>query len=101
MIIVTGIAEVASEDIATIKAAASIMAKASRAETGCVEYAFYEDIEQAGQFRIYEEWESVEALRTHFTLPHMAEFQAVLGSINVLKLDINQFERGRDIKVNG
>lgn len=101
MIIVTGIAEIAAKDIETIKHAASIMAQASRAEEGCLEYAIYEDIEQAGRFRIYEEWESADALRNHFNLPHMQTFNAALASVSVMRLEIHQFERGNDIQVNG
>ncbi|MDJ0614177.1 MAG: putative quinol monooxygenase [Rhizobiaceae bacterium] len=100
MIVVTGIAEIAVDDVETIKAAARIMAKSSRAEAGCIAYAFYEDIEHSGRFRIYEEWESADALRAHFQEPHMEAFNAALGSVTVLKLEISQFERGDDIKIN-
>lgn len=100
MIVVTGIAEIAEDSIETIKQAAGIMAKASRAESGCREYAFYEDIETPGRFRIYEEWESADALRAHFNEPHMAVFQQALAKATVLGLNVSQFERGADIKVN-
>jgi len=100
MIIVTGIAEIAPESIEAIKDAARVMASASRAEAGCHEYAFYEDIENPGTFRVYEEWESPEALRAHFAEPHMARFQKTLEAATILKLDISQFERGADVKVN-
>ncbi|MEM7216402.1 MAG: putative quinol monooxygenase [Pseudomonadota bacterium] len=99
MIIVTGIAEIAPGSIDVIKAAAQQMAVSSRAEQGCRKYAFYEDIEQPGRFRIYEEWETPEALRAHFTMPHMQAFNAALGQVEILKLEIEQFLRGETIKV--
>ena len=100
MIIVTGIAEIAPESVDGIKQAASVMAEASRKEPGCEAYAFYEDIEQAGRFRIFEKWQTADALRSHFSTPHMKEFNANLGKARVLKLEIEQFERGVDVTVN-
>lgn len=100
MIIVTGVAEVSPDSVDVIRDAARIMAVKSREESGCHAYAFYEDIEQPGRFRIYEEWETADALRAHFATPHMAEFNKALGSVSLLKLEIEQFERGPDIKVN-
>ncbi len=99
MIVVTGIAEIAPEDVSQIKSAAKIMASASRSEEGCRNYAFYEDIEQEGRFRIYEEWETAEALREHFTTQHMQDFNQILSETKVLKLEVDQFLRGDDIKV--
>jgi len=99
MLIVTGIAEVAASEVDRLKAEAIKMAMASRAEAGCHEYAFFQDLENANQFRIYEEWESADALRAHFATPYMAEFQAVLKTVEGLKIDISQSMRGEDIKV--
>ena len=101
MIVVTGIAEVSAGSLERVREAARVMAKASRAEPGCRAYAFYEDIEQPGRFRIYEEWESADALRAHFGTSHMAAFRAVLGASDIATLNIDQFERGPDIKVGG
>ncbi len=101
MIIVTGIAVVAAKDIDTVKDAARIMAQASHAEAGCNAYAFYEDIEKSGRFRIYEQWESADALRAHFATQHMATFSETLRKADVLSLEVEQFQRGDDIQVNG
>lgn len=99
MIVVTGIATVAPESAEALKAAARKMAAASREEAGCHAYAFYEDLEVAGRFRVYEEWESAEALREHFATPHMKSFNAAIREARDLHIDISQFERGPDIKV--
>ena len=99
MIAVTGIARVSPKDAETVKEAARVMAKTSRTEAGCIAYAFYEDIEQAGRFRFYEEWESADALRAHFATNHMADFNAVIRRSEILELKVDQFERGQDITV--
>jgi len=99
MLIVTGIAEIASSEIERVKVEAAKMAKASRAEAGCHAYAFFQDIENPNQFRIYEEWENAEALRGHFATPHMAEFNSFLKTVDGLSINISQFMRGEDVKV--
>ena len=100
MIIVTGIAEIAEGDVEAIKPAARDMAVKSRAEDGCLAYAFYEDLEQAGRFRIFEKWESVDALRAHFATAHMQAFNKALSAVRVLKIEVEQFEQGRTVSVN-
>lgn len=44
---------------------------ASRAEEGCIEYAFGLDVAERGLVRVYEEWKSAEVLAEHFASAHM------------------------------
>jgi quinol monooxygenase YgiN len=53
----------------------------SRSEPGCVGYRFGVDIEDAQQIHLFEEWESQEALNTHFTTPHFAAFAAIVADV--------------------
>ena len=94
MLIVTGTVEVAETGVASMKAAATVMGQASRAEDGCHAYAFWQDLEQPNLFRVYEEWESVDALKAHAATDHMAEFRKSLGEIGVLSRNIVSFEPG-------
>jgi quinol monooxygenase YgiN len=48
---------------------------ASRAEPGCVAYAYSEDVLDPGLFRVTEQWDSREALDRHFASPHMATWR--------------------------
>ena len=54
------------------------LARASRAEDGCLSYRLYEDTEAENEFVFVEEWESQEALQRHFGTPHIAEFMAAI-----------------------
>ena len=74
MIIVSGVFEVEGADRDAAIAAAVRMATETRKEEGCQSYAFYGDFEDADRIRVFEEWESGEALERHFKTPHMAEF---------------------------
>ena len=39
--------------------------RASRAESGCIEYVFSADSSDPGRVRVFERWESKDALRAH------------------------------------
>jgi quinol monooxygenase YgiN len=54
------------------------VARASRAEEGCLSYRVYEDTEIENEFVFVEEWESQEALERHFSTPHIAEFMRAI-----------------------
>jgi quinol monooxygenase YgiN len=62
-----------------------LMAKvmiATRAEAGCIEYNYAEDVLDPGLIRVSEVWESRAQLGAHLKTPHMAvwgEERAALG----------------------
>lgn len=56
--------------------------EATRAEDGCVEYNYAEDLLEPGLIRVSEVWESRAQLAAHLKTPHMAvwaEERAALG----------------------
>ena len=56
--------------------------EATRAEAGCIEYNFAEDVLDTGLIRVSEVWESREHLNAHARSAHMAvwaEERATLG----------------------
>ena len=65
---------------------------ATRREAGCISYTFSADLAEPGLFRIFEEWESPEALGAHFRTPHMAKFQAAVAGLGVKELKIQRYE---------
>jgi len=78
MIVVVGRVKTDTEKREALIQIAQKVAAASRAEAGCISYRIYEDTESAHEFVFVEEWESEEALQTHFRTGHIAEF---MGSI--------------------
>ena len=91
MVVVSGIVEVGASSVEAAITAAAEMAQATRNETGCISYAFYQDIEAPTRFRVFEEWESEEALQAHFQTAHMATFQGSLGRLEILARDIKLY----------
>lgn len=81
MIIISGVVQIKPEMRETAVSTALTVSDASEAEAGCITYRFYSDLRDPNTFFLYEEWESEEALAAHFTMPHMATFQAQLPSL--------------------
>jgi quinol monooxygenase YgiN len=92
MIVVSGVFEVEASDRAAASAAVLRMAAATRQEAGCQSYAFYADLEDANRIRVFEEWESGEALERHFRTAHMAEFRAALAQIRIKRGGVFRYE---------
>lgn len=71
--------------VENLAVARPLMAKvvlATRAEAGCIDYSYSEDVLDPGLIRVSELWESREALAVHFKSEHMAvwaEERAGLG----------------------
>ena len=73
-------------------AAAREMMSETRKEPGCISYTFSADLEEPGRFRIFEEWESEEALAAHFQAPHMARLQQEMSGLGVREMKVQRYE---------
>jgi len=92
MIIVSGVFEIDAADRERALEAGRVMARASRAESGCRAYAFYADIEEPARVRVFEEWDDLAALEEHFRTPHMATFRQTLGELRILSRNVHRYE---------
>jgi quinol monooxygenase YgiN len=72
-------------------AAVEVMA-ATQAETGCISYCFSSDLSEPGLIHVFEEWESQDALDTHFKTPHMAKFQQAMAGFGVKAVKLQRYE---------
>lgn len=81
MIIVSGEIPVRADRIAEAKELARWVMAETAKEKGCITYRFYSDLENPELFRVFEEWESDEALAGHFKAPHMQEFKDKVGAL--------------------
>ena len=92
MLVIAGEIEIdPAQHDAAIAAATRVMEATSK-EAGCRAYVFSADLSARGRFRIFEEWESPEALAAHFRAPHMAEFQKAMGGLGVRRMDLARYE---------
>jgi quinol monooxygenase YgiN len=96
LIIVTGHLRVAPDQIEGLRAAARKTLEATRREKGCILYAYAEDVIDPGLIRIVERWEDWPSLDAHGTAPHMDEWRAVLGGVEILDREVIAHEAGEE-----
>jgi quinol monooxygenase YgiN len=91
MIVVSGVITVDPAQHDRTVALGRDVAAASRQEPGCREYGFWADPDEPGRFRVFEEWDSQEALEEHFATPHFAAFGAGLGDVGVRDMVVHRY----------
>jgi len=94
MIIVAGEFQFDPKDIGSARAAMIDMAAETAKEDGCIHYRFYQDIEHADHFHVYEEWKSDAHLAAHAASAHMQVFRAALARINLISRKVKKMEAG-------
>ena len=78
MIVIAGRARLHEPEMHDALRAGSEMAAASRDEPGCIDYRFAVDIDDPLVVRVFEQWESADALAAHFATPHFQAFSEVI-----------------------
>ena len=71
---------------------AAEMMRETRKEAGNIDYAFSFDMGDETTIRVFEQWESQEALDLHFASPHMEQFRKTLGELGITGMDMQRFE---------
>ena len=94
MIVVMGTVRLPPEKLAEAKPAMRAMVDASRAEAGCLHYAYAEDVFEPGLIHVSEQWRDLPALKQHFQTPHMMTWRAAFPTLGVTERNLHQFEGG-------
>ena len=92
MLIVSGTVSVAPAHHDQMVELIAPLVEATRAEEGNLSYGFYADPAAPGAFRVYEEWESPEAMGEHMGTDHMATFLVGMGGLDVTGTELYQHE---------
>lgn len=92
MIIVTGTAKLTDDGWAIALPAMKEMLSKTREEPGCLSYDYARDLEDPSIFRAIEKFKDKEALKAHFTAPHMADFRAALAQAKPEDLVISVYD---------
>jgi quinol monooxygenase YgiN len=82
-VLIAGTMRVAPENLPGLKPHMQKMLAASRAEDGCLEYSYGEDVAEPGLIRVFEAWRDQAAIEAHFKAPHMAEWRAAGARLGV------------------
>lgn len=67
---------------------------ATRREAGCRTYTFARDVLEPDAIRIFEIWESREALDAHGAAPHVQAWREALQEIGVVARELQTWETG-------
>ncbi len=81
MLLIEGWLRLAQGEFDKVQEQASAMVAATRAEEGCLHYAFARDIDEPDLIRVSERWRDQEALAAHSASAHMAEFNKAMASV--------------------
>lgn len=92
MLIVSGTVSVDPADHDRMVELVRPLVAATRAEEGNLSYGFYPDPDQPGSFRVYEEWDSADAMGAHMASEHMATFMSGMGELSVTGTSLVQHE---------
>ena len=90
MLLIVGTIRLPAANVADARPAMQAMVAASRAEDGCIEYSYAEDVLDPGLIHVKELWSDRAALDRHFASSHIAQWRAawpVLG-IGDRRLDL-------------
>lgn len=92
MIVVIGSFRIPPSMVDVVIPAMEEMIIASRAEEGCIEYAYAMDVLDKGLVRVSEKWRDRAALEAHFRTAHIAEWRAQVSALAVSERDLTAHE---------
>ncbi len=92
MIIVMGTFRIPAEHIARALPLAAKVIAATRAEDGCLAYAYAQDIGDPGLIHVSEQWRDRPALDAHFKAEHMATWVRERAEFGLFDRNIRIFE---------
>ncbi|MBY8974737.1 antibiotic biosynthesis monooxygenase [Rhodobacteraceae bacterium NNCM2] len=90
-VIVAGFTTYEAGEVDRLKSEMEAVIEATRAEPGCRLYTFSRQVDAPDTIRIFEIWESEEALRAHFKTPHMAIWMGVLETARITDREVKVF----------
>jgi quinol monooxygenase YgiN len=94
VIVLMGSFRCPADKLDALRGPMAAVVSASRAEDGCLEYAYSEDLLDRGLVRISEVWRDQVALDRHFTQPHMDAWRAARALLGLAGRQLTLFEAG-------
>jgi len=94
MLLVIGTIRVLAGTIDDARPAMAQMVAASRAEDGCLDYGYAQDVLDPGLIHIRELWRDQAALDAHFAMPHLADWRATWTDLGITDRNLRCYEVG-------
>lgn len=99
MILVMGTFRLPAENFAAAQPMMEKVIAATRAEDGCLLYAYSRDMIDPGLVRVSEKWRDRAALDAHLQAPHMKVWGQERASLGLSERDIKVFESDEGVAV--
>ncbi len=96
VIVITGHIRVAPDQMDALRPAMRAVLEATRKESGCLLYAYGEDVLEPGLIRIVERWESWPTLEAHGRSAHMQPWRDALKVAGVIERSVMAHEAGEE-----
>jgi quinol monooxygenase YgiN len=90
MIVIEGTVRI--RDLGLARQAMAAMIAASRAETGCIDYAYAIDLLDPHLVRVSERWSSRDALKAHQASDHIKAWRGAWPEIGVSERSLRMYE---------
>lgn len=94
MLLIVGTVRLPAHTMAAGRSVMRRMAEASRAEPGCLEYSYAEDVFDPGLIHVKEMWEDQAALDRHFAAAHLAEWRAAWPGLGIGERNLRVYQVG-------
>ena len=82
-VVLAGTVRFAPEMLPEARSRMQEMMRLSRAEDGCIEYVYSDDLAEPGLVHVFEIWRDEDALRAHHDAPHFLEWRATRDDIGM------------------
>jgi quinol monooxygenase YgiN len=94
MLLIVGTINLPADNLPAARPVMHAMAEASRAEDGCLEYAYAEDVFVPGLIHVKELWRDQPALDRHFASAHLVEWRASWPDLGIGDRNLKVYEVG-------
>nr|WP_290754625.1 putative quinol monooxygenase [Henriciella sp.] len=92
MIVIEGTVRINPDRLEAARPAMQKVVLASRAEPGCIDYAYAADLIEPDLIRVSERWQDRDSLKAHFQTLHMAEWRSTWPSLNIHARSLRLYE---------
>jgi quinol monooxygenase YgiN len=94
MLVIIGTIRLPAENLPAARGVMATVVAWSRAEAGCLAYAYAEDVLDAGLIHISEVWEDQASLDRHLASDHLAAWRAAWPALGIGERNLVLYEAG-------
>ncbi|APX65708.1 putative quinol monooxygenase [Sphingomonas sp. gentR] len=99
MLLIVGTVRLSPDKLDAARPVMRRMVEASRAEPGCLDYGYAEDVLDPGLIHVKELWTDQAALDRHFAAPHLVEWRAAWPGLGIGERDLRVYRVAEPHKI--